>query len=672
MKKWRYWRPLAFIAILATACSCGAAQTPPSSAPAAGANAGGKIVVRPSMVVNESAQGDAFALFDEQALAGDPRAGSKAEPKTFWTAGWNKIYYPLTAFVDLGAEYQMTDICVYDTTGVGDFHIESGTPFHWKPLLTDPLNHYQTWNIHPVDVRARYLRFTIADPGMQVPEIVLYGKPLGPISAVKIPAPTPHLRPTMDQFIGTNAFIDDPLDKMSVAGYVREYHNWSWDSGDGNAGAPAYPHNLDAFNPSSAAGGNFWFFDDYYAKLKKAGITVCPAIQGNVKWLAGDDAHMNDKAAAPGQDAADPKSYAAHADHLFQFAARYGAARVPDALLKLAANQPRKSGLGLLSYYENQNEPDGWWRGREGYSSPYELAAQCSADDDGDQKRMGATFGVKNADPGAKLVLSGLAGTNLDYIKAMKVWADWNRHGDFPADVINLHHYSNNAADQKSGQVGVCPEADGLKEKMRAIVDYCSRYLPGREVWLTEFGYDTHPASVQRAPAIGSASAEEVQARWIVRSYLLLAAAGVDRAAQYMLRDVNPADATQFSTSGLVTQKGEWRPKPAWYYTYTLKNRLAGMRFDGEVPSGNPKVWIYRFRSSAGKGAYVLWSPTAENAAVAAFRSPKFTLSQAATLVEFANGETNGKASPLVVTHGSVSVDVSEYPVIVLVDALAR
>jgi hypothetical protein len=624
------------------------------------------------MVVNEAAHGNAFALFDEQDLAGDPRAGSKAQPKTTWSEGVDKLYYPLTAFVDLGADYQMTDICVYDSNGVGDFRVESGTPFHWKPLLTDPLNNYLTWNSHAVDVRTRYLRFTIVDPGMNVPEIVLYGKALGPIQPAKAPAPKPHKRPTMDQFIGTNAFIDDPLDKMQAVGFVREYHNWSWDAGDGKADAPAYPNNLVAFNPSSAAGGNYWFFDDYYAKLKNAGITVCPAIQGNVKWLAGDDAHMSDKVGAPGKDPSDPASYAAHADHMFQFAARYGAANVPDNLLKLAANQPRKSGLGLLRYFENQNEPDAWWHGRAGYANPYELAAQCSADYDGHQKAMGVTFGVKNADPSAKLVLSGLAGVNLDYIKAMKVWADWNRHGDFPADVINLHHYSNNAAGQTSGQIGVCPEADGLKDMMKNVVDYCERELPGREVWLTEFGYDTHPASVQRAPAIGETSAEEVQARWIVRSYLVLAAAGVDRAAQFMLRDTNPKDPTQFSTSGLVTQKGEWKPKPSWYYTATLKNRLTGMRFDGEVRSGNPQVWIYRFRADNGKGAYAVWCPKTENAKVSAFRLPKLTASKSATLVEMVNGQTSGQASALAVTNGAVTVDVSERPVMILVDTLSR
>ena len=34
----------------------------------------------------------------------------------------------------------------------------------------------------------------------------------------------------MGQFIGTNAFIDDPLEKIKVAGFIREYHPWSWDA----------------------------------------------------------------------------------------------------------------------------------------------------------------------------------------------------------------------------------------------------------------------------------------------------------------------------------------------------------------------------------------------------------------------------------------------------------
>lgn len=321
------------------------------------------------------------------------------------------------------------------------------------------------------------------------------------------------------------------------------------------------------------------------------------------------------------------------------------------------------SGLNLLRYFENANEPDAWWHGRSGYSTPFELAARCSADYDGDQKRMGENFGVKNADPAAQMVVGGLAGLNLNFICAMKAWADWNRGGSFPGDVLNVHHYSNNGSG--SAQVGVSPEADGLEEQLREFVLYRNRELPGKEVWFSEFGYDTHPASVQRAPVVGTASAEETQARWIVRSFLAAAAAGVDRAAQYMLRDVNPDDATQYSTSGLVTQKGEWKPKTAWYYTATLKNRLSGMRFAGDVPSGNPKVRVLRFAGGAGKTAFVVWCPTSDDTRVARFSLPVGRI-QSATLVTLSNGQTSGVAAPVAVQNQSVTLEASEKPAIVL------
>src|SRR5690606_32247785 len=129
---------------------------------------------------------------------------------------------------------------------------------------------------------------------------------------------------------------------------------------------------------------------------------------------------------------------------------------------------------------------------------------------------LGKDKGVKHADPKAKMVMGGLASLNLKYfkyIKAIKFWADYNRDGNIPFDVINFHHYSNNRTIKKGLSVtGISPEEDSLRQKLIQIVEYRNREMPGKEVWLTEFGYDTHPQSPQRAPAIGSMSQEEVQA----------------------------------------------------------------------------------------------------------------------------------------------------------------
>ena len=112
---------------------------------------------------------------------------------------------------------------------------------------------------------------------------------------------------------------------------------------------------------------------------------------------------------------------------------------------------------------------------------------------------------------------------------------------------------------------------------------------------MTEFGYDTNPASPIHAPKLGGLSAEEVQGAWLLRSYLALAAARIDRAAMFMFRDVKSDGGGVFETSGMVTEKGHWKPKPSYYYTATLKRRLAGIRYAGDIPSGNKDVLIYRF-----------------------------------------------------------------------------
>ncbi len=614
-----------------------------------------RVSIRPEMLLNEAARGNAFELFDEP--------DSKA-PQTTWSDGYNGLSFPMAAWVDLGAEFQIREIALYDSNGTGNFGVQSGLPFEWEPLFSDSLTNYQQWNRHEVNVRTRFLRFVLPDPETRVPEVRIFGtiaEPVAPVVAA--PVAEPRKLPTMDALIGTNAFVDDPLDKMGAVGWVREYHNFAWDAGDGAANAPAFPNNRVAFNPSFAGGG--WNFDDYYRRLKLAGITVCPAIQGSVSWL---NPNTNFKPIEPGADAMNPNSYRAHADQMFQFAARYGSRKVDDAKLKLAPDQERLSGLNLLRFFENANEPDATWHGRGGYSTPFELAARCSADYDGDQGKMGDTFGVKSADPNAQMVLGGLAGLNINYIRAMKAWADWNRGGSFPADAINVHHYSNNsgrAQGEGEGQVGVSPEADRLQERLSELVAYRNRELPGKELWFSEFGYDTHPTSVQRAPAIGTTSQSETQARWIVRSYLLSAAAGVDRAAQYMLRDVNPNDATKFSTSGLVTQKGEWKPKTAWFYTSTLKTRLAGMRFQREISSKKPKVRVLQFGSDLGKTAFVAWCPTSDNTRVPNFSLPVGT-ARKATLVTLTDGETNGVASLPTIKNGAVTLEASEKPAIVL------
>ncbi len=628
------------------------------------------ITITRGMVLNESATADAFALFDE------PTSG---KPSRGWEPGFGSLAYPLHAWVDLGRPYKLSKVSLYDSNGTGSVTISTGRPFAWHAEFEDKLENYNIWNEHALNVESQFVRIEIAEPSGHVPEIKIFGTPtnkppvMSPAVEGRNEGLLPRIRkPTMDRFIGMNGFIDDPIQVLSAGGWVREYHSWAWDAGDGKDGYKGFPNNQNQFSPAAGGGGG-WFFDDYYAKLKAAGIEPAPVMQNSVVWLGGDRSKAGRRAQEAGADSEDPRSYRAHADHMFQFAARYGSRKVDDSLLKLAPDQPRKSGLGLIKYFENWNEADKWWDGRSSYFSPYELAAMSSADRDGHNGALGHTFGILSADPSARLVMSGMARPSLDYLRAMKAWSDWNRpdlkgvNGGFVADAINIHFYSTNGSDQTQGSVGLSPEAGKIQDLARSFVEYRDKYLPGVEVWMTEFGYDTNPASPFRAPSIGPNSNEEVQGQWLVRSYLELAAAGLDRAAMFMSRDDAPRNSDKFASSGLVTQKGEENPKPSWFYIATLKSRLSGMSFKSELDQKRADVKAVLFQNpKTNARAVALWCPTSEAKVIGKYVLALPMNTRKATLIEMKSGERNGVETPLAVAKGTVQVLVSERPILIL------
>jgi len=476
--------------------------------------------------------------------------------------------------------------------------------------------------------------------------------------------------------VGVNGFIDDPKANLTAFGTVREYHNWSWNDGNGASGYPGYPDNQLQFSLWSG----FWDFDDYYASLAAAGVTVFPAVQGSVDYLGGAMPPV-----AAGDDALAPASYVAHASFMFQMAARYGAVAVPDAELKLADGQVRTSGMGVLRYLENGNEPDNnWTHGDGSYLYPPEaFAAQSSADYDGDQGRLGPGFGVKTADPNMKMVLGGLAmagdsdavSNAIGYLDGIRAWANLHRGGDYPADVINVHHYcfGPDGFGVSNPRPGKSPEDCGFAATLSELVAYRDANLPGKELWVTEFGYDTDPGSNLRAPALGGNSAEVVQGQWLVRSVLAAAEAGVDRATIFVSRDgcTGPGCANasvQFTTSGVTTDGATgYTPKPAWFYLAAFRSALRGTHFAGTRASGRAEVRVDAFAGADGHGGYVVWLPSSSAATLSGY---SLAVPGASTAIEvtLADQSAAGSSRPLEIQGGAVTVDVSETPRIVQVD----
>lgn len=579
----------------------------------ASAQSGTPIPLSPEQIVPLLADNRPGMLVDEQALAGDPAGDQGGQPQTIFAPGYADLYLPAQVILDLGTVHEISSLWGYDLYGRDSILIYTGYPGHWHaapPLFTD---RFKSWRSIIINDTSRFIKLIFKSDQAQVSELVLYGQDLGTGAS---PAPSPpaqDLTPAkrMGKFIGLNGFIDDPLDVLSKAGgTLREYHNWEWNDNYANSAYTGYPAKNLAFNPAWVPA---WNFDAYYRKLKERGVTVSPVIQGAPPYLRGQQ-NSQMKPVAPGESPSQPASYRAHAAFMYQYAARYGRRLKPDSLLALRPDQAPRSGLNYLRYLENWNEPDKWWDGRISHFTPFEFAAMCSADYDGHEGALGPLAGMKTADSTMQFVMGGLAGLRLDYLKAMKLWSDYNRRSCFPADVLNFHHYSHNGGPNQAQTQGIPPEADSLKQKLQKLVAYRDRHLPGKEIWISEFGYDTNPETPQSVQAIGPYDAQEVQAQWLVRSYLEMAASGVDRALMYMSRDVNHKGSRKYTSSGLTREKwNNFAPKTSFYYVAAFHHLMKDYRFEKELPSGKAQVNLYRFRHVAGDSVvYALWSTTAQ------------------------------------------------------------
>ena len=521
---------------------------------------------------------------------------------------------------------------------------------------------------------------------------------------------------TIDEFIGINIRRDMPVDKMQAVGFVREYHRGALDQGfpalneTQETASPVYPLTQYKFNPSYQTQAAIPF-DTYYDDITSNGLEIGVSLFQSFPWMWDSettpitpqlpDANniLEQKPMYPGNDPLVPNSYLAHADWMYQYAARYGNTTFSTAktnqivVPRLHPDETPVTGLARIEYYEDWNEPDKWWLPQlpSTYFTPEEYAVMLSADADGHQQTMGlvsdpdnpgqmiSVVGIKNADPTAKVVATGLSDFDLEYIEDMVDWFTANRsangpNGKYPFDVLSFHHYSNTGQElNQLGLNGISPEDDLMKQKMLPITAYRDQNFPDAELWLSEFGYDVDSLSGQRVPwdGIGNADREEIQAQWIIRSYLETAAAGFDRAMLYELRDACDGELCGlFQVSGLTER--DYSPRKSWYYVYTMKNILSGYVYESESSPCQetdcnvdcPRVYSFVNPNDSSDKIYALWSPTSCD-------KPAYNYAldlggaNSATLIEMNAPSTVGVNSSLF--GNTVNVPITERPVFVRV-----
>ena len=600
---------------------------------------------------------DVSVLFDDQDKVPESpdntQVSSDLWAETNKSTGWKPNLQPefgeASFYIDLKANYVITGICFLDINGIADWTVSDGEPFHWNTKANFTTDAYQCWRSISFEESepTRYLHFSTPSGDTGISEIALYGYKVSDLSEEQAAKTAPKAKEsaktnlTAGQKAGFNAFIDDPMTAIMAGGNVREYHNFSW--------------LLDENGKTKFTQGTWGDMDAFYSAMKQQNISIIPCFQGGSAVIRSNGSSVPEIPVAEGADTLNPESYALHAQTLYQVAARYGSN--PDIALhtlNLADGQEAQVGLGLLSALENSNEPNKSWSGKENYFSPYELAAMCSADYDGHEGTI-PNAGVKTADPNFKLAMGGLVATDsmISYLTEMKLWFDYNRtDGKFAVDIINVHMGPNTSN----------PEDSRFIEQIQILQKWIDENAPGTELWISEYEVNMSDCVAEGVDNHDNADFQLKYAQRVARTYLLAIGAGVDRISKFQLRD--EASGGAYADSGLVTVKGSWNKKLAWYYTACMTNVLENADFVQDLSADG--ICHYEFSDRmTGDTIHCLWSPTSDGTVIQNYALPIGEKTSAVLTVPSEYAE--GTSTRMTIEEHCVTLDLSETPVFVTV-----
>lgn len=225
--------------------------------------------------------------------------------------------------------------------------------------------------------------------------------------------------------------------------------------------------------------------------------------------------------------------------------------------------------------------------------------------------------GIRKGDPRMKIVTPAVvAGKGDSYSQGLD-----NFYGDkhiLPLyDIINLHTYATmeKTATNENSWHRSFPEDSSLRylKVIDEAVSWRNQHAPGKEVWITEFGYDacTPAAMKQRkdwALKLNWQGATDLQqAQYLVRSFLAFAVRDVQRAYLYYYNDED--EASFHAASGLTRN---FVPKPAFWAVRQLYQTLGEYRFRRVVKQEEGQLYVYEFEDGQHPQSliWVAWSPT--------------------------------------------------------------
>jgi hypothetical protein len=177
-------------------------------------------------------------------------------------------------------------------------------------------------------------------------------------------------------------------------------------------------------------------------------------------------------------------------------------------------------------------------------------------------------------------------------------------------DIINVHSY----AELKPWPTWErsYPEDERLKylKTIQGVIDWRNKNAPGKEIWLTEFGYDS---STKKPEPTGDFAkwtgvTDTQQAQWIVRSFLIFASMDIDRAYLYWFNDEDKPSV--HASAGLTRH---YQPKPSFHAVAWLMKSLGDYRYV-KTQQQDARAWAMEFvhETDTKRRVLAVWKPTGE------------------------------------------------------------
>jgi len=216
----------------------------------------------------------------------------------------------------------------------------------------------------------------------------------------------------------------------------------------------------------------------------------------------------------------------------------------------------------------------------------------------------GMAKGVRAGDPKMKIATCAvMTGKPDQWSKPMSAIAGLEEL----YDVLNVHSYA--FKEKWPTWRRSHPEDSTINylKEVQSVIDWRNQHAPGKQIWLTEFGYDSSTKVPEGEWKKWVGVTDEQQAQYTVRSFLSLSAMDIDRAYLYFFNDKD--EAKLHAASGITR---DFKPKPSFHAMAHLYKSLGDYRFARAVIKKDGEVYCFEYESPANakEKIYVAWSPT--------------------------------------------------------------